>query len=116
MHVKDNPAFAPGNTEIEAAVAEVQVPRRVEGVVDRAEQLPIGMRAAAMAAKIAIGSQPETTAEVAVIAPADQRIGPTAGWVHAYPWKQTRIERQIGLKPPGAKPGADIGELHRFLE
>src|SRR5262249_54103786 len=59
----------PGNTEIEAAVAEVQVPGRVEGVIDRAEHLPIGMRAAAMAAEIAIGGQPKAIAEVAVRAP-----------------------------------------------
>src|SRR6516164_11423124 len=116
MDVEAKPAFASGNIEIEAAIAEMQVPRRIEGIIDRAEQLPIGMRAAAMAAEIAIGGQPEAIAEVAVIAPADQRIGPTSGGSHAYPWKQTRIEPQIGLKPPGAKPGADIGELHRVLE
>jgi len=116
MHVKAKPAFASGNTEIEAAIAEMQVPRWVEGVIDRAEHLPIGMRAAAMATEIAIGGQPEAIAEVAVIAAADQRIGPASGGAHAYPWKQTGIEPNIGLEPPGAKPGADIGKLHRVLE
>src|SRR6516164_1370938 len=116
MDVEAKPAFASGNIEIEAAIAEMQVPRRIEGIIDRAEHLPIGMSAAAMAAEIAIGSQPEAIAEVAVIAPGDQWIGPASGAAHAYPWKQTRIEPQIGLEPPGAKPGADIGKLHRVLE
>ena len=76
MDVEAKPAFASGNIEIEAAIAEVQVPRWVEGVVDRAEDLPIGMRADPKAADIAIGSQPEAVVELAVIARADQRIGP----------------------------------------
>src|SRR5215469_11137217 len=116
MHVKAKPALASGNIDIEAAIAEMKVPGRIEGVIDRAEHLPIGMRAAAMAAEIAIGGQPEAIAEVAVIAPADQRIGPASRAAHAYPSKQTRIEPQIGLEPPGAKPGADIGKLHRVLK
>src|SRR5215469_3350859 len=116
MHVKAKPALASGNIDIEAAIAEMQVPGRIEGIIDRAEHLPIGMRATAMAAEIAIGGQPEAIAELAVIAPGDQRIGPAAGGAHAYPWKETRIEPNIGLESPGAKPRADIGELHRVLE
>ena len=52
-------------------VAEVQVPRWVKGVVDRAQDLPIGMRADPKAADIAIGRQSEAVAEVsACLAPA----------------------------------------------
>src|SRR5215469_11319682 len=37
MDVEAKPAFASGNIEIEAAIAEVQVPRLAEGIVDSAE-------------------------------------------------------------------------------
>src|SRR5215469_14168893 len=73
MHVETKTASASRNIEIEAAIAEVQVPRWIEGVIDRAEDLPIGMRADPKAADIAIGRQPEAVAEVAMIARADQR-------------------------------------------
>jgi hypothetical protein len=45
MDVEAKPAVASRNIEIEAAIAEVQVPRWTERVIDRAEDLPIGMRA-----------------------------------------------------------------------
>src|SRR5262249_27573264 len=84
MNVEAKPAFASGNIEIEAAVAEVQVPRWAEGIVDRPEHLPIDMRADAETADIAISGEPEAIAEVAVIAPADQRVGPAGGAVYRY--------------------------------
>ena len=85
MDVEAKPAFASRDIEIEAAVAEVQVPRRVEGIVDGAEHLPIGMRADPKPANIAIGSEPKAIAKLAVIASADQRIGPAALRFSAIP-------------------------------
>jgi hypothetical protein len=41
MHIEAKPAFAPRNVEIETTVAQVQVPRRAEGIVDRAQDLPV---------------------------------------------------------------------------
>src|SRR6202030_3244065 len=52
---------------------------------------PIGMRADSKAADIAIRGQPEAVAEVAVIARADQRIGPAAAGGHTHARKQTRV-------------------------
>src|SRR5215831_12365415 len=116
MDVEAKPAFASGDVEIEATVAEVQVPRRAEGVVDRAHDLPIGMRTDAKAAEIAIGGQREAVAEVAVIARADQRVRPAAAGRHAHSGKQTGIERDTGGESPGAEPEASIGELYRVFE
>src|SRR5690242_13770399 len=116
MDVEAKPAFASGNIEVEAAIAEVQVPRRAEGIVDCAEHLPIGMRADTKAADIAIGRQREAVAEVAVVARADQRIGPAAAGGHAHTGKQTRVELHPRRKPPGTKAEAGIGKLHRVLE
>src|SRR4029077_5568322 len=99
MDVEAKPAFASSNIEIEATVAEVQVPRWVEGIVDGAEHLPIGMGADPKAADIGIGGETPAIAEIAVIAGADQRVGPAAAGVHAHTAKQTRGElhpRQIG--------------------
>ena len=62
MDVEAKPAFASGNIEVEAAIAEVQVPRWAEGIVDRAEHLPIDMRADPKTADIAIGGEPEAIA------------------------------------------------------
>jgi hypothetical protein len=45
MDVEANTAFASRNIEIEATIAEVQVPGRAEGIVDRAQTLPVGMGA-----------------------------------------------------------------------
>src|SRR5689334_17682402 len=73
MDVKAKPAFASSNIEIEATVAEVQIPRWAEGVVDGTERLPVSMGADSETADIAIGGEPEAVAEVAVIARADQR-------------------------------------------
>src|SRR6516225_2984014 len=116
MDVEAKPAFASRDTEIEAAITEMEVPGWAKCIVDGADHLPIGMGSDAKAADIAIGTEPEAVAEVAVIAAADQRIGPAGAAADAYPRQQTGIEPQIGLEPPGAKPGADIGELHRVLE
>src|SRR5262249_34084525 len=93
-----------------------QVPRWVEGVVDRAQDLPIGMRADPKATDIAIGGQTPAIAEVAVITRADQRIGPAAAGVHAYTGKQTRGEGHPRRKSPGTEAKAGIGELHRVFE
>jgi hypothetical protein len=85
MDLEAKPAFASSNIEIEATVAEVQVPRWVEGIVNGAEHLPIAMRADPKAADIAIGCQPEPVAELAVVLPADLRIRPARGAVHRCP-------------------------------
>src|SRR5205085_8985068 len=71
VDIEPKPAFASGNIEIEAAITEVQVPRWVEGIVDRAQDLPVGMRADPKAADIAIGGETPAIAEFSVIAGAD---------------------------------------------
>jgi hypothetical protein len=43
--------------EVEAAIAEVQVPRWIKGVVDRADDLPIDMSADPKAADVPVGGQ-----------------------------------------------------------
>src|SRR5262249_28957806 len=63
-------------TEVEAAIADVQVPGWAETIIDRADDLPIGMGPDPEAAEIPIGGEPEAVAEVAVIARGDQRIDP----------------------------------------
>ena len=71
MDVEAKPTFASGNIEIEVAIAEVQAPRWVEGVVDRAQRPANRLRADPKAADIAIGRQSEAVAEVsACLAPA----------------------------------------------
>src|SRR5215472_15126321 len=100
----------------EAAIAEVQVPRRAERIVDGAEHLPIGMRADAKAADIAIRSKRKAVAEVAVIARADQRIGPAGAALRGGPSEQAGSELHSGGEPPGAKTDTGIGELHRVLD
>jgi hypothetical protein len=62
--------------EVEAAIAEVQVPRWIKGVVDRADDLPIDMSADPKPADSPVGGQPKAVAELPVIASAEQRIGP----------------------------------------
>src|SRR6516164_10296995 len=57
MDVEAKPAFASRNIEIEAAIAEVQIPRLAEGIVDSAEHLPIDMRADPKTADIAIAGE-----------------------------------------------------------
>src|SRR4029077_1093073 len=116
MDVEAKPAFASRNIEIEAAVAEVQVPRWVEGIVDGAEHLPIGVGADPKAADIAIGGETPAIAEIAVIARADQRVGPGAAGVHAHTAKQTRVELHPRRKSPSTEAKTGIAELHRVLE
>jgi len=106
MNVEAKPAFASGNIEIEAAVAEVQVPRWAEGIVDRPEHLPIDMRADAETADIAISGEPEAIAEVAVIAPADQRVGPAGGAVYRYSLQQSRVQGQIRRESQARNPSS----------
>src|SRR5690242_8760971 len=116
MDVEAKPALASGDIEIEAPIAQVQVPRWVEDIVDCAEHLPIGMRADAKAADIPIGREPEAVAEFAVIARADQRIGPAGAAGRGGPSEQAGIELHSGGEPPSAKAEAGIGELHRVFE
>jgi hypothetical protein len=52
--------------EVEAAIAEVQVPRWIKGVVDRADDLPIYMSADPKTTDIPVGGQTETVAELSV--------------------------------------------------
>ena len=110
------PAFASRNIEIETAVAEVQVPRWAEGIVDGAEHLPIAMRADPKAADTAVGCQPEPIAELAVIAPADQRVGPAAAGFTLTPGSRPGLSATLDEKPPRAKAKPGIGELHWVLE
>src|SRR6516162_2018634 len=116
VDIETKRAFASGNTEIEAAIAEVQVPGWAEGIIDRAEDLPIGMGPDPKAADIAIGGQPEAVAKLAVIAPADQRIRPAGAALRGGPSEQAGSELHSGGEPPGAKTDAGIGELHRVLD
>src|ERR1700746_606676 len=103
MDVEAHPAFASRNIQIQAEIAELQVPRWVEGIVDGAEHLPIAMRADPKAADIAIGSEPEAIAKLAVITSAAERAGPAGGAVHGDPLKQPRVQTQVRGEPPGAK-------------
>src|SRR5262249_23540006 len=122
VDIETKRAFASGNTEIEAAIAEVQVPGWAEGIIDRAEDLPIGMGPDPKAADIAIGGQPEAVAKLARIAPAalsapaDQRIRPAGAALRGGPSEQAGSELHSGGEPPGAKTDAGIGELHRVLD
>jgi hypothetical protein len=75
VHVEAQISAACLIIEVETAVAEVQVQPWIGGVIDRAENLPIDMGADAKTANIAIGGESEVVAEVAVIAPADERVG-----------------------------------------
>src|SRR5215467_11229857 len=74
------------------------------------------MRADPKATDIAIGGQPEAVAEFAVIACADQRIGPATAGVHRHTGKQTRVELHSRREPPSTEAKAAIGELHRVFE
>jgi hypothetical protein len=81
MDVEPQVATAGLVIEIEAAIAEVQVPGWVKGVVNHTDDLPIDMGADPETADIAVGGQSEAVAEIPVIAPADQRVGPAIGAV-----------------------------------
>jgi hypothetical protein len=116
VDVEAKPAFTSRNIEIEAAIAEVQVPRRAEGIIDRAEHLPIGMRADPKAANIAIRGQTPAVAEVPVITRTDQRIGPATGGRYRCCRQESRVQAQVRREPPGAEPEAGIDKLHRVLE
>src|SRR5215472_13769094 len=116
MDVEAEPALASGNIEIEAAIAELDVQPWFGEVVDRAEHLPIDMGADPEAAEIAIRSQTEAVAEVAVIARGDQRIGPAGGAGYRYALEEPWVEAQIRREPPGTKSEAGIGVLHRVLD
>jgi hypothetical protein len=116
MDVESEPALASRDIEIEAAVAEMQVPRLAESIVDSAEHLPIDMGADPKAADIAIRRQTPPIAELAVIARADQRIGPAAAGGNGDTGKQTRVELHPRREPPSTEAKAGIGKLHRVFE
>jgi hypothetical protein len=59
--------------EIEAAITCTKVDPRVESIVDRADDLPVDVRADSETADIAVGSKAEPVAKVVVVATADQR-------------------------------------------
>jgi hypothetical protein len=84
--------------------------RRVEGVVDRADHLPVDMRSDAEAAEIAMGRSAEAVAKVVAIATADQRIAPARAAVYSLRSKEAGVERQIGGEAPSAKAETGIGD------
>src|SRR6516162_413563 len=116
MDIEAKPAFASRNIEIETAIAELDVQPWFGEVVNRAEHLPIDMRADPETAEIAIRSQPEAVTEVPVIARGDQRIGPASGAGDGYALEEPWVEAQVRREPPGTKSKAGIGVLHRVLE
>src|ERR1700751_432163 len=89
--------------KVEAAIPQMKVDRRVDGVVDRADQLPVGMRADAETAEIAIGAQAEAIIEIVVIASGEQRIAPAAGATYVLTRKLTGVQLQIRSKSPSAE-------------
>src|SRR5271169_4361072 len=107
--------------KVEAAVAEVQVYPWGRRIVDRADQLPIAMRADAKPADIAIAGQAEPAGqepagEVDMVASADQRIAPAGHSVGARAGELPRVQGQVRGKRPGAETDAQIGVLGRLLE
>src|SRR5262249_40472881 len=100
MHVEAKPTFASGNVEIEAAIAEVQVPRWVEDIANRAQDLLIDMRADPKAADIAIGGETPAIAKLAVITRTDQRIGPAAARAYTHTRKQAGLSAPLHANPP----------------
>src|ERR1700730_9282895 len=102
--------------KIEAAITQMNVDPRVERIVDRADELPVDMRADPEAADIAIGRSAEPVAKVVVIATADQRIAPARAAVDALAGEEAGVEREIGGEAPSAKAEAQIGELGRLVD
>ena len=78
MDVEAQIAVAVRIVKVEAAIAHVKVDPRVEGVVDRADYLPIGMRAEVETTDVAIGAEAEPVAEIEVVSSADQRVAQPA--------------------------------------
>jgi hypothetical protein len=99
VDVEAKPAFASRNIKIETAIAEMQVPRWVKGIVDRAEHLPVGMGADAKAADITIDGKTPAVTEFAVIAGADQRIGPAAAGFTATPGSRPGLRVTLDENP-----------------
>jgi hypothetical protein len=102
--------------EIEAAIPEMQVQPRAGGIIDGADELPVDMGANPETAEITVGGQAEAVAKVAVITPAEQRIGPAGGAVYRCCGKEPAVQVYVHREPPGAKPNSGIHELHRVLE
>ena len=90
--------------KIETAIAQVKVDPRIERVVDRAHNLPIGVRAEAEPAEIAICGEADAVAEIVVISSSEQRIAPTGASVYGDAGTEAGVERNIRRKPPARKP------------
>src|SRR5438128_5695729 len=82
-------------------------------VVDRADQLPIAMRADAKAADIAIGSQAEAVGEIQMIAPAEERIAPAGRAIDARSGVYPGVQGQVRRKSPRTKAAAQVRILGR---
>src|SRR6266852_4286238 len=80
--------------KVEAAVAQMKVQPRGGGVVDRADQLPVDMRAEAEAADIAIGAQAEAVCVFQVAAPTEERIAPAGRAIDARSGKDPGVQGQ----------------------
>jgi hypothetical protein len=93
----------------------MKVDPRVEGVVDRAGELPVGMCADAETAEIAIGGQANAVIKIVVIASGEQRIAPARSPVHALTGELTGVQLQIRSKSPSAEAGTQIRELVRRI-
>src|SRR5215472_18622380 len=74
IDVEANAAHLSRVVEVEAAIARTKVDPRIQRIVDRAYDLPVGMSADAKSADIGIRRQAEAVAEIVVIAPGDSRI------------------------------------------
>ena len=92
--------------EVHAAVAEMQVDRRLHGVVDGARHLPVAVGANAKAADIAIGGQTEPVVAIVMVALADQRIDPSGLASGTRSRKDPRVQGQVRGEGPGAKADA----------
>src|SRR3984893_1154437 len=116
MDVEAQIAVARRIVKVEAAITQVEVDPRVERVVERADHLPVGMRAEVETADIAIGAQAKPVAEIKVISADDQRVAPAGSLVDALTGKQTGVQLQIRSKSPSAEAGTKIRELGRRFE
>ena len=95
MDVEAQIAVACRIVKVETAIAQMQIDPRIEHVVDCADHLPIGVRANAVAAEIAVCGEADAVAEIVVISSGEQRIAPTGGAVYGDAGTQAGIERNI---------------------
>jgi hypothetical protein len=90
--------------EVHAAVAEMQVDRRLHGVVDGPRHLPVAVGANAKAAGIAISGQPEPVVEIVMVAPSNQRIDPADRTIDARSRQNPGFKLTFAEKPQAWKP------------